>query len=306
MKGDIYMVDFSDKMEGYVKRPLQIMVIMAHPADTFDHCGGTLAHHVKRGDSITVVAALQGIRIHDAVVSDRLRFTGGGYKEDEAKALRDDRESVKNAEVVKACKILGIEDVRFMGIEDKINLVNENNIITMAKLIREVKPDILITHYPKINMGIGQHPQIGNMVVQAMHFAGSVDFDDPKPAHRTPQLLFTFPDNYNFKSTALNADISCYCDLFVDVSDVAEEITRARNCMASQQYNGNYAKKSVETAFGTNGNRMNTGYAEPFIRYYPELTYYLPLPERMERWANEPEKEQLERRGYMVAPYVDL
>lgn len=299
-------MDFSDKMEGYAKGPLQILVIMAHPADTFDHCGGTLCHHARRGDKVTVAAVLQGVRIHDAVVSDMLRFTGGGQSKDEEKVIVDERVAIKYREVVKACKILGIEDVRFLNIEDKINLVNEPNILRIARLIREVRPDILITHYPKINGGIGQHPQVGAMVVHAMNFAESVDFEDPNPAFRTPQLLFTFPDNYNFKATALDADIPCYCDLFVDVSDVAEEITRARHCMASQQYNGNYAKKSVETSFGTNGNRMNTGYAEPFIRYRPEPVYYLPLPERMQKWANETEKEQLERRGYMVAPYVDL
>lgn len=299
-------VDFSDRMIGDTKKKLTIMAVMAHPADTFDHCGGTLAHHAERGDRITVVAALQGVRVHDEVVSDKLRFTGGGYADEEAQDMRTSRSDVKYQEVLKACRILGFDDVRFMGIEDKINLVNEPNILQMARLIREVKPDILITHYPNMNFGIGQHPQVGNMVVHAMQFAGQVDFDDPTPAHRTPQLLFAKPDNYNSKPTALDAEALCYCDLFIDVSDVIERITRARNCMVSQQYNGNYAKKSVETSFGTYGNRMNTGYAEPFIRYKPEIRYYLPLPERMERWANEPEKEQLERRGYLVAPYVDL
>ena len=300
------MVDFSDKMEGYVEEPIQIMAIMAHPADTFDHCGGTLCHHVRRGDKVTLVAALQGVRIHDAVVSDKLRFSGGGYAKEEADAIKDDRVAVKLREVMNACTILGIDDVRFMNIEDKINLVNEPNIIELAKLIRKVRPDILITHYPMMNLGIGQHAQVGTMVVHAMQFAGSVDFDDPHPAHRTPQLLFTSPDNFNIKPSALDVDTSCYCDLFVDVSDVVTEITRAKSCMVSQQYNGNYAKKSVETSFGTNGNRMNTGYAEAFIRYHPEITYYLPLPKRLQKWANETEKEQLERRGYMVAPFVNL
>jgi hypothetical protein len=157
-----------------------------------------------------------------------------------------------------------------------------------------------------MNFVIGQHPQVGKMVVHAMQFAGQVDFDDPTPAHRTPQLLFTSPDNYNAKGSVLDAEATCFCDLFIDVTDVADRITRARHCMASQQYHGDYARKSVENSFGTNGNRMGTGYAEAFIRNRPELRYYLPLPKRFQRWANEPEKVQLERRGYMVAPYVDL
>ena len=74
------MVDFSDKMSGYSQKQLQILVIMAHPADTFDHCGGTLLHHIRKGDKVTVVSVLQGVRIHDAVVSDQLRYQGGGQK----------------------------------------------------------------------------------------------------------------------------------------------------------------------------------------------------------------------------------
>ena len=31
---------------------LRILVIGGHPADVFDHCGGTLAHHVKTGTAL--------------------------------------------------------------------------------------------------------------------------------------------------------------------------------------------------------------------------------------------------------------
>ncbi len=299
-------IDFSDKMAGDVQKQLQILVIMAHPADTFDHCGGTMAHHIERGDKVTVVGMYQGVHIHDEVIADQLRMAGKTFSEDEAEKLRTARENVKNQEVVKACGILGITDVRFMGIEDRINLVNEDTITQIAKIIRDIKPDILITHYPIIMQGFDAHGQAGEMVLRAAGYAGNIDFYDPNPAHRTPQLMFTNPDNYLAKATVLHSESSCYCDLFIDVSDVADKITKARNCMVSQQYNGNYSRKSVESGIGKMGDAMRTGYAEAFIRYHPELKYYLPLPKRMEAWANEPEKQQLERRGYMVAPYVDL
>ena len=299
-------IDFSDKMAGDAEKQLQILVIMAHPADTFDHCGGTMCHHVERGDKVTVVGMYQGVHIHDEVIADQIRLSGKAFSDGEAEKLRKTREDVKNREVIRACEILGITDVRFMGIEDRINLVNENTITAIARIIRDIKPDILITHYPIIQSGFDAHGQAGEMVLRAANYAGDLDFYDPNPAHRTPQLMFTNPDNYLAKTSVLHAESSSYCDLFIDVSDVADKITKARNCMVSQQYNGNYSRKSVETSMGKMGEAMLTGYAEGFIRYKPEVKYYLPLPKRLEAWANEPEKEQLERRGYMIAPYVDL
>ena len=301
-------MDFSDKMAGDTEKQLQILVITAHPADTFDHCGGTMCHHVERGDKVTVVGMYQGVHIHDEEIADKLRVKGKKFEKNESEQLRNTREDVKNEEVIKACKILGITDVRFMGLEDRINLVNEPQIIEIARLIREVKPDILITHYPQIQCGYDAHGQAGEMVLRAAYYAGNIDFydPDPKPAHRIPQILYTNPDNYLGKSSVLHAESTCYCDLFIDVSDVAEKIVKARNTMASQQYNGGYARKSVEGAIGKFGDVVRTSYAEAFIRHKPEVRYYIPLPKRLEAWANELEKEQLERRGYMVAPYCDL
>jgi LmbE family N-acetylglucosaminyl deacetylase len=299
-------IDFSDKMAGETDKQLQILVIMAHPADTFDHCGGTMAHHIERGDKVTVVGMYQGVHIHDEVIADQMRLSGATLTDEESEKLRDTREDVKNKEVIEACGILGITDVRFMGIEDKINLINEPTIVEIAKIIREIKPDILITHYPVIMQGFDAHGQAGEMVLRAAGYAGNLDFSDPNPGHRTPQILYSNPDNYLAKGSVLHSESNCYCDLFIDVSDVADKITKARNAMVSQQYNGNYARKSVEGNMGKMGDAMGTGYAEAFVRHKPELRYYLPLPKRLEAWANESEKEQLERRGYMIAPYVDL
>ena len=53
---------------------LRILVIGGHPADVFDHCGGTMAHHIKDGDRVTCLALTQGLSIHDTVVSEVFRF----------------------------------------------------------------------------------------------------------------------------------------------------------------------------------------------------------------------------------------
>ena len=76
---------FADKMIGDTKEKLKLLAIMAHPADTFDHCGGTLCHHAEKGDDVTVVGVLKGFRVHDEVVADKLRVSGGEYSEKQKK-----------------------------------------------------------------------------------------------------------------------------------------------------------------------------------------------------------------------------
>ena len=42
---------------------LTILHTVAHPADAFDMAGGTLAHHVRDGDKVTVVVFTHGLHM---------------------------------------------------------------------------------------------------------------------------------------------------------------------------------------------------------------------------------------------------
>ena len=43
-------------------RPIHVLLVAAHPADTFDQAGGTLAHHIEQGDTVTCIIATTGVR----------------------------------------------------------------------------------------------------------------------------------------------------------------------------------------------------------------------------------------------------
>ena len=93
-------------------RQLSILLVAAHPADTFDHCGGTLLHHARRGDKVTAVSVTHGLRIHDIVVSEQYRFKKEKPDKDEVNKIITERTASKNAEVINACKILaGVSDL---------------------------------------------------------------------------------------------------------------------------------------------------------------------------------------------------
>ena len=286
---------------------LNILVIGGHPADVFDRCGGTMAHHIRRGDRVTALALTNGLRIHDVVIAEELRLQNKKMDPKQLEELMEERQKVKYAEVIKACGILGISDVRFLSYDDKVLLVTGELVENVARVIRNVKPDVIITHYPMENGGTeSHHGNTGKIVLHALQYAGNVDVDDPNPGHRVAQVFFMMTEEASFIMTPLCAKSVPFYDYYVDISDVVELKVRALDCMRSQQYEGNSAKRQVESIDGKDGHFMGVAYAEPFLRYYPEIGNFLTVSqERLER-ANEPETERHKRSNIFIAPYVDL
>ena len=284
---------------------LRILVVGGHPADVFDHCGGTLAHHTRRGDKVTALALTQGLRIHDVVISEKFRFQKEEISPEELENIIKEREQVKYDEVRRACALFGITDVRFLSYDDKVLQLTTEMIVAVAKVIRDVKPHIVITHYPLENGTIGSHHgNTGKIVMDAISLAGTVDYDDPNTPWRVPQVFFMNPLEATIKSSVLASEPSAYCNYYVDITDVVDLKVKALDIMVSQQYEGAYARKHTECWDGKNGHFMGIAYAEAFITCYPEIGDFLQVSkERLER-ANEPEKATRERGSVMIAPFV--
>jgi LmbE family N-acetylglucosaminyl deacetylase len=288
-------------------RKLNILVVGGHPADVFDHCGGTLAHHAAKGDHVTAVALTQGLRIHDVVISEILRFSDKKPEGKELDALLEERTRVKHQEVIDACGLLGIYDVRFISYHDKYLLVTEAMVENVARIIREVRPDIIVTHYPLENAGIASHHGVtGQIVLHAAGYAGMVDYEDKNLSHRVAQIYFMAPLEATFKSTFLSGVTPVYCDHYVDITDVVEKKVRALSLMKSQQYDGLYAKKVIECWNGKDGHYMTVGYAEGFVRYLPEISDGLTISDRRLAWENEAEKETRLRSTVFTVPGISL
>jgi 4-oxalomesaconate hydratase len=284
---------------------LKLLVIGGHPADVFDHCGGTMAHHVRRGDQVTALALTQGLRIHDQVISEQMRFQTDRPDREALDRLIQERASNKYAEVIQACQILGVHDVRFLDDDDQVLLVSQEIIVKVARVIRNVRPDLVITHYPLENAGIeSHHGNTGRIVIQALELAGKVDYADPALPHRVAQVYFMAPLEATFMSTCLSGHTTVFCDFFVDIGDVASLKVQALDAMKSQQYEGAYARKVVECWNGKDGHYMGVSYAEGFVRYLPEIGDYLFVSnERLSR-ANEPEITTRIRSSRLDVPFI--
>lgn len=54
-------------------KPLRILVVGGHPADVFDQSGGTMAHHIQRGDWVGCAVVTTGVRVHDKVIANEMQ-----------------------------------------------------------------------------------------------------------------------------------------------------------------------------------------------------------------------------------------
>ncbi len=252
---------------------LRILLFGGHPADTFDGAGGTLAHHINRGDEVTVVSLTHGAATHSFELLDGIK-TGEVSMEQANKALEEEKEK-KQREVREACGILGITDVRFMDYDDPVSIQEIGMINKMDEMIREIKPHILITHYPLERAGIwGTHSQCGQMVMKAQRTAIGARKGTKLPHHHIAQIFFMHLPG---EGEVLNLLGPRLMPVHVDISDVIEKKIEAMDKIVSQHYSGGYNRKRAETVDGRHGAEVRVNYAEVFLPYYSEIYQHLPI-----------------------------
>lgn len=283
--------------------PLRILSIGAHPADVFDQSGGTMAHHVARGDWVGCVVMTQGTRVHDKVVSNEMFQRKEIPSAEEMKTIMAERADVKAKEIIRACGILGVkeQDVYFMGADDAVLLVTDPLVRATARLIRKLKPDVILTHYPLEEMGVASaHATCGQIVMLAINLAGGVDPGDSNPPHKVTQVFC-----FGIGAAATRTDRwggygGFYNDIFVDITDVVGKKLACLDAVASQGYAGAYARKRIESSDGAFGNRMRFAYAEGFISIHSTGHYYLPVSEIDRDRAANADHENMRRATYKL------
>jgi LmbE family N-acetylglucosaminyl deacetylase len=289
--------------EGKKHEPLRILVIGAHPADVFDQSGGTMAHHIARGDWVGCAILTHGMRIHDKVVSVDMFNSKEIPPADEMNKIIVDRTDVKTKEVLKACSLLGVkeQDVYFLGADDAVLLVNEPMIRKLARLIRKLRPNVVITHYPLEHANVGSpHATTGQMVMHALQFATGVEPGDKMPPHKVAQVFFFGCGAAGIRFDLWSAQGGFYNDTFIDITDVAEKKLACLDAMKSQGYGGAYARKRIETSDGSFGRGGKVAYAEGFISLRSTTHYYLPVSEINIEQSKASDHETMTRYSYRL------
>lgn len=276
---------------------LRIMHTAAHPADTFDMVGGTLAHHIERGDQVTVVSFTHGVRSHDLAAIEARR-----HQRAAASIALDSAVDEKEKEVVEACGILGITDVRFLRLEDDLLLVKDEYVRAMARLVREIRPDAVISHSPFEMGGLHTaHRSCCEITLLACAMAGGLMPGEPTAPHRTAEIFYVWQHG---ETSSLDYAVPRFPAILIDVTDVIEKKVRAMDRLRSQYYPGGLARKCMEDMNASHGVHMCVPYCEAFMRHYPEVHRHLPVCEHNLRIAREPLAEIYARLGRMIVPKV--
>ena len=281
------------------REKLRILVVGAHPADVFDQSGGTMLLHARDGDWVGCVVVTHGARVHDVVLSDEMFHAEKVPDAEELERIIVQRGDVRAAEVAKVCKALGGAYLRFLGADDAVLLPVEKHIRELARIYREVRPNVLITHFPREDGGYGPHAATGEIALRAAEFAGAVDPGDTNPPLRLAQIFYFGMGACAVRQGVFGGDGGFTNNVFIDIGGVIEEKFKAVNQLESQGYNGAYARKCMEYGDGSHGNAGGVSYAESFIMHASMTCSRLPVSDMNLQFTRESNMENLARRSVM-------
>jgi len=265
---------------------LKVMAVVCHPADAIDGAGGTLCLHAERGDEVTVVVCTHGVETHDLARNDALRFGQQVGEWDKHAAI-----GKKEQEVAEGLQILGITDVRFLRFPDEMLMVTQELIEAIAREMAEVQPHLLITHNPTEEAGLADigHADSAIAALKARFLANSPKFL-AKPSGRTfPVQVYLM--TMNGMTTQLTDEGSRHGSVLIDITPVVERKVRAMDCLRSQFYPGQLARKCIEIVNGRMGLHLCVPYAEAFQPLIPHVYAQLPANDHLMKLASTPTAE---------------
>ncbi len=137
------MVDLTKAPDAW-ETPQNILVILAHPDDPEFFCGATTARWVRAGHQVSYCV-----------------ITCGDKGTKDISLGSDDLCSIRQREQRAAAKVLGVNEVRFLNYPDGYLLPDLNLRKDITRVIRTVRPDILVTCDPQTlfsAMGGLNHP----------------------------------------------------------------------------------------------------------------------------------------------------
>jgi N-acetylglucosamine malate deacetylase 1 len=149
---------------------MNVLAVGAHPDDLEILCGGTLRRYAERGDRVVMCHAARG---------DRGAFA----------STRDEVAAARLAEARAAADIAGAAHVCLGFSDGEIDASEPDQRAAVVDLVREHRPDVIITHAPTDYMG--DHNELSRLVFECSFHATLPLLETRRPAHDTvPPLLY--------------------------------------------------------------------------------------------------------------------
>ena len=221
------------------------MIVAAHPDDPDFGAGGTVGKWIKEGTKVVYVVCTNGDKgsSDPEMTSERLA-------------------QIRTQEQLAAARIMGVNDLVFLGYGD--GELEDNNVFRgqIVKLIRKYQPDTVITHDPyRKYMSHHDHRIAGQVTLDAVfpysrdHLFYPEHKNEGLAPFKVKEVLLSGSDNPNF---------------FIDIAETFDLKTQAILCHVSQIGDHStdreqWAKEHKKRMVAMMG-RPNMPYCESFYR----------------------------------------
>jgi N-acetylglucosamine malate deacetylase 1 len=232
---------------------MNVLAVGAHPDDLEILCGGTLARFVQEGHEVVMCHVARG---------DRGSFV---HSSEEIAALRGE-------EARRAAQLCGAEATT-LGLSDgEISAADAMQRRLVIDLVRETKPDVIITHHPGDYMS--DHNETSQLVFDCSFHATLPLFETQKPNYEnvTPIYYMDTLMGLGFQPTE-----------YVDVSAVIDTKTAMLEAHQTQltwlrDHDGVDVVEQMRAVTRFRGLQSGVAYAEGFV---PCLTWLRPTTRRL-------------------------
>jgi LmbE family N-acetylglucosaminyl deacetylase len=220
---------------------VRVLAVGAHPDDLEILCGGTLARFVREGHEVVMAHATTG---------DMGSFVH----------TREEISAIRVEEARRAAQIVGAEH-RTLDLRDgEVNAADPAQKALVVDLVRDARPDLIITHAP--NDYMGDHNEISKLVFECSFYATFQNLQTglPRHEHVTPVYFMDTIAGLGFVPTE-----------FVDVTDVIEVKAEMLEAHATQlvwlrDHDGVDIVEEMKTAARYRGQQCGVRYAEGFVQ----------------------------------------
>jgi len=234
---------------------MNVLAIGCHPDDLEIGCAGTLAKYVKLGHKVTMCHVANGNLGHAVIEMDELR-------------------EIRTREAEEAAAVIGADSINIDVGDMCVDAGDQNALHEMIRVIRDTKPDVIITHNPDDYMR--DHMETSQLAYNAS-FGSSV----PHLVREAPPHGKIVPIYY----MDTLAGVGFIPTEYVDITNEIEQKLEALNCHQSQiKWMKDHDKIDfldfVRTCSKYRGLQASVPYAEGFRQYlgWPRLTTQRLLP----------------------------
>lgn len=164
-------------------RPLRLLAVLAHPDDESLGIGGTLAKYAAEGVETFLITATLG---------QRGRFRG--HRDPPEHPGVEALARIREQELRAAASVLGLREVALLGYDDQhLDRADPRDAIArIARLVRRMRPQVVITFGPDGAYGHPDHIAISQFTAAALVTAADPEFGEPDgtPPHAASKLYY--------------------------------------------------------------------------------------------------------------------